>query len=168
MNETCPTCHFQPCCCHSLRIIRKRHEYLTRITDMNKLEEYFGITDTDYVRHSITLERTDLFDYILNIKRLNKYDPLAIYINGLPRDINNFIYSYLSVPNVIVKARIIIERGYPFVIPIWKILSFVKDGKRQDVDEETANVNCIMKNTSACMTIEKEILFYATTVLSYT
>jgi hypothetical protein len=135
---------------------------------MNKLEEYFGITDTDYVRHSITLERTGLFDYILNIIKVNKYDPLAIYIDGLPRDINNIIYSYLSVPNVIIKAHIMIERGYPFVIPIWKILRFVKDGKRQDVDEETANINCIMKDTSPSMTIEKEVLYYVTKVLAYT
>lgn len=161
----CPTCHFQPCCCHTLRIIRKRHERLTRISDLNKLEEYFGMEDTDYVRHSISLQKRGLFSYQLVLKKMNIYDPLSTYIQELPSDINNVIYSYLSEPILVLRAWIILPRGYPFENPVWKVTSYIKDGKRQDAAEETKNVNCIMNNTTPSMTIEKEILYYATTLL---
>lgn len=82
--------------------------------DMNKMETYFGILDTDYSNHSISLVRCGRFRYNLSIKKLNIYNPLSTYIQELPRDINNVIYSYLSDTNFIMKINIRIPRVYPF------------------------------------------------------
>lgn len=156
----CKKCKFDACCCSNLRIINKRHQSLCNSFYMKKLEKYFGIPDTDYLKRSISLKRTSNFKYKLIIKQMAVHNPLKTYIKGLPREINNEIYSYLWQPNLIVRISIAIPHDYPFAYPIWEVKKYMKNGKKQDAYEETQNAMCLMKSTSPTMTIDKEILVY--------
>ena len=135
--------------------------------DMNKMEIYFGILDTDYSHHSISLVRCGRFRYNLSIKKLNVYNPLNTYIQELPRDINNVIYSYLSDTNFIMKINIRIPYTYPFDSPVWTVLHYVKDGKPQNRNEETKNARCLLRHSSPVLTLEKEILIYVSNLLDH-
>ena len=161
---SCQNCRYTDCRCNNLRIINRRHQAMRNATHMKKLEKYFGIEDTDYAKHSISLKRTSNFRYKLIIKKRTVYNPLKTYINGLPRDINNLIYSYLWQSNLIMRISIALPHDYPFACPNWEILKYMKNGKKQDVREETKNVMCVMESTSPSMTLDKEILAYAVKV----
>jgi uncharacterized protein YkuJ len=163
----CKNCYFRECRCKNLAIINRRHDYLFKTIDMNKMETYFGILDTDYSCHSITLARVGRFRYILSIKKLNIYNPLTTYIKELPRDINTVIYSYLSDTNFIMKINIRIPYAYPFDSPVWTVLHYVKDGKSQNRNEETKNARCLLSHSSPSLTLEKEILIYVSSLLDH-
>lgn len=163
----CNACHYTECCCNNLRIINRRHQSLCNVAYMKKLEKYFGIEDTDYLKHTVSLKRTSNFKYKLIIKQLTVYNPLKTYIKELPRDINNLIYSYLWRPNLIMRITIALPSDYPFACPNWEVMKYMKNGKKQDTYEETLNARCIMKSTSPSMTIDKEILAYVTKAFDY-
>jgi len=170
MNDNelfCKDCHFRECCCKNLGILNRRHDYLTRTIDITKMETHFGILNTDYSHHSISLERKDRFRYKLIVKKLNIYNPLETYIKGLPRDIINVIYSYLSDANFIMKINIRIPCSYPFDSPIWTVLRYAKDGKTQNTKKETRNARCLLGHSSPVVTLEKEILYYVSTLLDH-
>jgi len=162
----CKNCYFRECCCSTLRIIDRRHASLTRSFDMKKMETHFGILDTDYSKHSIVLQRKGRFHYDLNIKKLNVYDPITTYICGLPRDINNLIYSYVRDTNFVIKIKIRIPRNYPFDSSIWTVIDYVKDGKQQNIRKETKKTRCLSKNVSPTMMLDKEILCYISDLLN--
>jgi len=162
----CKNCYFRECCCSTLRIIDRRHASLTRSFDINKMETYFGIPDTDISTHSISLKRKGRFHYGLIIKKLNIYDPIAIYIRGLPRDMNNLIYSYLQETNFVIKIRMCLPRNYPFDFTRWTVTEYVKDGTSQNVREETKKARCLSKNLSPTMMLDKEILCYVSDLLN--
>jgi hypothetical protein len=162
----CKNCYFRECRCKNLGIINRRHAYLSKTFDLKKMERYFGISDTDISTHSISLQRKTRFHYDLTIKKLNVYDPLATYIRFLPRDVNNLIYSYLRETNFVIKIRVSLPRDYPFDLSIWTVTNYVKDGKLQDVREETKKARCLSKNLSPTMMLDKEILCYVSTLLN--
>jgi hypothetical protein len=163
----CNACHYTECCCKNLKIINKRYDAFCKVAYMKKLEKYFGIEDTDYIKHSVSLKRISNFKYKIIIKQLTVYNPLKTYIKEMPRDINNLIYSYLWRPNLITRISITLPRNYPFDCSNWKVIKYMKNGKNQDTYKETMNARCIMKSISMCMTIEKEILAYITKAFDY-
>jgi len=162
----CKNCYFRECCCSNLRIIDRRHSHLSNLFDMNKMERYFGIIDTDYSTHSVVFQRNGRFHYDLAIKKLNVYDPVATYIRGLPRDINNLIYSYLRDTNFIIKIRVRLPRNYPFDSSVWTVTYYIKDGTPQNMREETQKVRCLLKNSLPSMMIDKEILYFVSDIMN--
>jgi len=166
-NETlCKNCNCIECRCKNLGIINRRHDYLTHVFDTNNMCNYFGIMDTDYSKYTVSLSREDHFIYRLTIKKLNLYNPLTTYIRELPRDMNNLIYSYLSDTNFIMKINILLPNIYPFASPVWTILSYVKNGKPQNALDETRRARCLLMHSSPAMTLDKEILYYTSGLLS--
>jgi hypothetical protein len=163
----CKNCDLRECRCKNLAMINRRHDYLCKTMDLNKIETHFGILDTDYSYHSISLQRTDLFSYRLSIKKLNIHNPLTTYIEELPRDINNVIYSYLSEPNFIMKINIRIPYAYPFDSPVWTVVRYIKDGKPQNRNEETKKTRCSLRHSSPVLTLDKEILIYVSNLLDH-
>jgi hypothetical protein len=161
----CKKCKIVKCSCACLRTINRRHDALIRMFDLNKMEIYFGILNTDYSKYSISLERNGRFHYEMTFKKLNVYDPLITYIQGLPRDINNVIYSYVSETNFIIKMQIELPHNYPFNFPLWTVVKYIKDGKPQDLNEETQKARCLLKNSSPSMMIDKEILYYISNLM---
>lgn len=163
LYNICNRCTKNPCCCKNLDIINRRHNYLLKTFDMDRMEEYFGIESTDYVKKSISLKRTGRFSYFATIKKTNIYNPLHTYINGLPRDVNNVIYSYLWEPNFTIDIRMYLPPVYPFRRTKWTILNYVKDGKKMDNNKETQNVMCLLSDMSPSISLDKEIIAYLST-----
>lgn len=130
------------------------------------MERYFGIPDTDTSTHSISLKRKGRFHYGLTVKKLNIYDPINTYIRGLPRDINNLIYSYVRDTNFVIKIKVRLPRNYPFDSSVWTVTNYVKDGKPQNLIEETKKTRCLSKNSSPTMMLDKEILCYVSDLLN--
>ena len=156
----CNRCGKFPCCCRNLDIVNRRHDYLLRTMDLNKLEDYFGISDTDYATKSISLERKSVYCYIVTIKKMNIYNPLHTYIDGLPRDVNNVIYSYLWEPNLYIKLSLVLPHDYPFSGTNWTILKYIKNGKEMNKCEKTEKASCLLRYNSPSISLDKEILTY--------
>lgn len=162
----CKNCYFRECRCKNLGIINRRHAYLSKTFDLKKMETHFEIPDTDISTHSISLQRKNRFHYDLTIKKLNVYDPLTTYIQRLPRDVNNLIYSYLRDTNFVIKMNARLPRDYPFDFPEWTVTNYVKDGTLQNIIEETKKAQCLSKNSSPTMMLDKEVLCYVSTVMN--
>jgi len=162
-NTNCKSCHFPKCCCNNICIINRRHNYLCQTLDLKRMETHFDIVDTDYSKHSISLERRTRFIYSLTIKKTSVYNPLTTYIQGLPRDMNNVIYSYLKETNLIIKILIRLPHDYPFGSTTWTVIKYSRDGKTVNARDETQKVRCIM-NPSCAMKLDQEVIQYISTI----
>jgi hypothetical protein len=160
MNEVCRNCNYYECACRNLDIIDRRHEYMSKTADMGKLEKFYNIDDTEFIRHSISLLRTGQFTYTLSIKKLTKHNPLHTYIQELPRDINNEIFAYLWQPNLIMDIDIQLPPNYPFVSCHWNVVQFTKNGKVQNSRDETDKLNCLFSESSISIKLYSEVLYY--------
>jgi hypothetical protein len=131
--------------------------------DVSKMQEHFGMENTPNHIRKIRLERDEeVFSRQTLIIECYKReaDVLDTYINGLPRDINNYIYSFLSTT---IKLKNIIELppDYPFAPPLWIPLEYVVDGvsRLKDKHQEFCNTDW-----SPALKLDKEILIYISTL----
>jgi len=162
----CPTRqHKEECRCSDIDRINRHHEHLCRHINMNALNSSFGILDTDYIRHSIQLCRTGQLRYLLTIKKSTVYSPFDVFIDGLPKDVIHEIYSFLWQPNLHMKLRITLPLMYPFDGSRWKVLTYMRDGKQQDTEKETQNIQCMMNDSSPSMKLDSQILYLASVIL---
>ena len=131
-----------------------------------KMHEYFGFTNTTNNIRKICLEmdpennqRATLI--IESYKR--EADVLDCYIHGLPRELNNIIYSYL-VDIRKMKHLIELPNHYPFIEPTWTLIKYSVNGtSKKEEEDEKDKIFCGGGWTPA-LKLDKEILSYVSTL----
>ena len=127
-----------------------------------KMHEYFGFTNTSNNIRKIRLvmdqennKRCTL--YIESHKRTAS--PLETYINGLPRDVNNYIHSFLV--DIRRMTHVInFPQDYPFESPKWTLQEYTVNGLSKKEDEEKKETMFCGADWSPSLKIDKEILTY--------
>lgn len=147
----------------SRQILKRRLEYLRSSgCDFKKLHEYFGYKDSEHHVRKISMSRDPSIAnvFTLTIKQ-NKRDvtPLQTYMDGLPRDVNNVIYSYLST-NREIKYVIELPSDFPFQPMKWSLISFVENGVSKTDDGINPNDMYCGKDFSPAMSFDLEILLH--------
>jgi hypothetical protein len=85
--------------------------------------------------------------------------PLETYINGLPRDVNNYIHSFLV--DVRRMTHVInFPLTYPFEQPTWTLHEYTVNGLSKKADEEKKDKLFCGNDWSPSLKIDKEILTY--------
>jgi len=130
------------------------------------MHEYFGMRNTQKHIRKISLERNDENNRIFTLKiesHKRELDPLHTYISGLPRDVNNYIYSFIST-TIEMKHRIEIPMEYPFRKPQWTLLEFKIDGKSKKEEENKKEELICDADWTPAFVFDKEILTYISTL----
>jgi hypothetical protein len=89
--------------------------------------------------------------------------PLETYIDGLPRDINNCIHSYLVDIRKMIHL-IEFPLSYPFNPPTWTLQEYTVNGLSKKADEEKKEKLFCGADWSPSLKIDKEILTYVSTL----
>ena len=85
--------------------------------------------------------------------------PLETYINGLPRDVNNYIHSFLV--DIRRMTHVInFPQDYPFESPKWTLQEYTVNGLSKKEDEEKKETMFCGADWSPSLKIDKEILTY--------
>uniref|UniRef100_A0A6C0B3R8 Uncharacterized protein n=1 Tax=viral metagenome TaxID=1070528 RepID=A0A6C0B3R8_9ZZZZ len=133
---------------------------------LRKLHKYFGIQDTERNIRGISIRPDSEYVNIIYLKIKSKsrdYDVLETYIDGLPRDINNVIYSYLfTVRELNYMIRLPIN--YPFEEPKWVFKKYSENGKSVPHYEPDPNALYCGQDHSPSMHIDLEILLYVSSL----
>ena len=133
---------------------------------MRKLHKYFDIKNTQRNIREISLKQHSEYGQIFYLKIKSKhrdYDVLETYINGLPRDMNNIIYSYLFTVrelNYIIRLPI----NYPFDEPKWVLKKYSENGKLVPHYEPDPNALYCGQDHSPSMHLDLEILIYVSSL----
>jgi len=130
--------------------------------NLEKLDKYFGWKDSERNIREILLKRDLENNEVLHISIKSKYrilDILDTYINGLPRDVNNIIYSFLSTVREL-NYTILLPENYPFKPPIWVLKNYIENGKSIIYKGVDPNELYCGGDYSPSMHIDREILIY--------
>jgi len=129
---------------------------------LRKLHKYFDLKNTQRNIREISLKRDSEYGRIFHLKIKSKhrdYDVLETYIDGLPRDINNVIYSYLyTVRELNYMIRLPIN--YPHEEPKWVLKNYSENGKSKPYYEADPNALYCGRDYSPAMRVDSEILLY--------
>lgn len=143
------------------------HSHLRHIgCDKDKLHESFGFTNTtNHIRKiSLAMDNDINTRYYLRIESHNRdASPLETYIDGLPRDINNCIHSYLVDIRKMIHL-IEFPLSYPFNPPTWTLQEYTVNGLSKKADEEKKEKLFCGNDWSPSLKIDKEILTYVSTL----
>jgi hypothetical protein len=134
--------------------------------DLNKLDKYFGWKDTERNIRNMSFVRDDHHPRCLHLTIQSKhreYDVLETYMNGIPRELNNIIYSYLFTVREL-KYIINIPINYPFEEPKWVLKMYSENGKSRPYYEPDPNALYCGQDHSPSMHIDREILLYCTMI----
>jgi hypothetical protein len=146
-------------------VVTRRRLFTSLSIKYDKMDEYFGIVSTKKHIRNISFHRDDENNrkFILKIESYKQeLDPINTYIFGLPRDINNYIYSFLSTTRI-MKHRIELPIDYPFVQPYWTLLEYTVDGQSKK-EEENKKEKIYCRDWSPATILDKEILAYISTL----
>ena len=151
----------------SLQILNRRLEYLRGSgCNFQKLHEYFGYRDTETHIRKISLKRdpylANIFTLIITQKK-REISPLQTYMDALPRDVNNLIYSYLHT-NREIKYIIELPANFPFHPINWTLLSFEENGVLKSHDGNDPNNMYCGSDFSPAMTVDAQILLYLSSI----
>lgn len=147
----------------SRQILNRRLDYLRQSgCDFKKLHEYFGYKDTENHIRNISLKRdpsiANVFTLTITQKKCG-VSPLQTYIDQIPRDVNNVIYSYLAT-NREIKYLIELPAEFPFEPIKWSLLSFVENGISKTDEGINPNDMYCGKDFSPVMTFDSQILLH--------
>ena len=137
------------------------HSHLRHIgCDKNNMHEYFGFTNTsnNIRKISLVMDKENNTRYILRIESHKRTaSPLETYIDGLPRDVNNYIHSFLVD---IRRMTHVIEfpLSYPFEQPLWTLQEYTVNGISKKEDEDKKETLFCGRDWSPALKIDKEIL----------
>jgi len=147
---------------------RRRALFHSRTIKNDRMHEDYGIISTKENARKISLRRDEENNrkFILTISSINKYvDPTHAYICGLPREINNYIYSFIGINStIIMKHSIELQSGYPFQGTNWTLLEYTVDGKCKKEEEDKKEQVYCGENWTPAMTLDNEILAYVSTL----
>jgi len=147
----------------SRQILKRRLEYLRESgCDFKKLHEYFGYKDTENHIRNISLRRDPSIAnvFTLTIKQKKRdVTPVQTYINQMPKDVNNLIYSYLAT-NREIKYLIELPSDFPFQPMKWSLISFVENGISKTDEGIDPNDMYCGKDFSPAMSFDLEILLH--------
>ena len=130
--------------------------------DKNKLHEYFGFTNTtnNIRKISLVMDQDNNRQYILNIESYKREaSPLETYVSGLPREINNHIYSFL-VDIHKMKHIIDLPESYPFDPPRWTLQDYTVNGVSKKAEEEKKEKMFCGEDWTPTLKIDKEVLLF--------
>jgi hypothetical protein len=152
---------------NNLIILNKRLNRLKQDgCDISKMHEYFGYKNTEKCSRSVCLKRdpfiVNVFTLTITCKKVD-YDPCQVYVNELPRDMNNIIYSYL-ITNCQLKYSIELPRDHPFSKPIWNFLEYKENGVDKNSFHVDPNEIYCGRDFSPAMSFDKEILLFLETI----
>jgi ubiquitin-protein ligase len=140
--------------------LRSHLRYLKCDTDL--LHEYFGFTNNvnNIRKISLNMDQENNRQYMFNIESYRREaSPLETYISGLPRDVNNYIHSFL-VDIRKMKHLISFPLSYPFDPPTWTLQEYIVNGiSKKDEEEKKEGLFC-GGDWSPSLKIDKEILSY--------
>lgn len=143
-------------------ILRKIRHLRQNGCDLNKLHEYFGYTDSYNHVRKISLKHdpsvANVFTMTVNQMTCH-LNPLQTYIDTMPRDVNNLIYSYVKTHRS-VEYRINIPDTYPFAPIKWTLVSFFENSISKNDDEMNPNDMYCGNDHSPALTFDKQILIY--------
>ena len=130
--------------------------------DKEKMHEYFGFTNTsnNIRKISLTMDKENNRRCTLRIESHKRTSsPLETYIDGLPRDVNNYIHSFLVD---IRRMTHVIEfpLSYPFEQPLWTLQEYTVNGISKKEDEEKKATLFCGVDWSPAIKIDKEILLF--------
>lgn len=131
-----------------------------------KLDKYFGWKDTERNIRKISLTRDTDYKRCLHLTIKSKhrdYDVLETYLDRLPRDMNNIIYSYLFTVREL-KYIINIPINYPFDEPKWVLKKYSENGQSKPYYEPDPNALYCGQDHSPSMHIDREILLYCSLI----
>jgi len=134
--------------------------------NLRKLHKYFGIEDTERNIREISLERDQGYGNVFHLKIRSKYCDYNVtdtYINGIPRDMNNVIYSYLNTVREL-NYMIHLPRNYPFDEPKWVLKKYSENGKSVHYDGEDPNALYCGRDYSVSMHLDVEILIFVSSL----
>jgi len=145
------------------RIQRGLERIINDGCDLENMQDYFGYKNTENHIRKISLEKDETKDLTYNLQIESTRREINLCINNisrLPRDINNYIYSFLVKKNKI-KYSIEFPLGYPFSGPKWTLTEYTINGKNKMDKVEPYNPFC-GRDWSPVMYIEKQVLYYTT------
>ena len=130
--------------------------------DKEKMHEYFGFTNDANNIRKIRLvmdqENNRMWSLYIESHR-REASPLETYINGLPRDINNYIHSFLV--DIRRMTHVInFPQDYPFEPCTWTLQEYTVNGVSKKREEEKKEKMFCIEDWSPAFKIDKEILFY--------
>jgi hypothetical protein len=142
-------------------------QFISTGCDISKMHECFGYKNTDkHPLRTICLERDQEFrtKMKLTITCVSKdYDILDTHINGLPKEMNYIVNSYLSTNRVLVYAMEL-PQDYPFQTVKWTLLSYTEDGlERPFVGPDPNELYCGNDSTPS-MLFDSDILMYVSSL----
>jgi len=145
------------------RILNRRLSQLKSSgCDFNKMHEYFGYMDNKDNIRRISLTRdtglANVFKLTITQKK-HAIDPLQTYINELPRDMNNEIYSYLVAKREL-KYVLEIPSDFPFTPIKWSLVSFEENGVLKSYSETDPNEIYCGLDFSPAMSLDAQILIH--------
>jgi hypothetical protein len=130
--------------------------------DVSQMHEYFGYKNTDNHIRTIMLQRDDerINRLILTItSKRRECDVLESYIEGLPRDVNNYIYSFLAKTHKRT-LHIDLPEFYPMGPATWTLVENSLNGQqKQNTDMDPNELYC-GGDYSPSVIFDKEILIY--------
>lgn len=150
---------------NSRRILNRSLEGMkTAGCEFSKLNEYFGYRNTDNHVVKIFLERDPNLVNIFTLTIIQKtlVNPFQTYVKELPRDMNNEIYSFLSVRREL-KYVLEIPSDFPFQPLNWSLISF----KENDISKMETGISpneMWCNDFSPAMTFEGQIRTYLSTL----
>jgi hypothetical protein len=134
--------------------------------DLENLDKYFGWKDTERNIRNISIKRDYEHPRCLHLTIKSKhrdYDVLETYLDRLPRDMNNIIYSYLFTVRELGYI-INIPMNYPFEEPKWVLKMYSENGKQKPHYEPDPNALYCGQDHSPSMHIDREILLYCSMI----
>jgi len=147
----------------SRRTLNRHLAYLKRSgCDFNKMNEYYGYKDTENHIRKISLMRDPTLANVFKLtitQKKRELNPLQTYIDNLPRDMNNVIYSYLYVKREL-NYLIEIPNDFPFRPLLWSIVSFKENDVSKYEDIINPNEMYCGNDFSPAMTLESQILLH--------
>lgn len=133
---------------------------------LRKLHKHYGIKDTERNIREIALKRDVDYGRVFHLMIKSKYrdyDVLETYIRGLPKEINNIIYSYLfTVRELNYMIRLPIN--YPFDEPKWVLKKYSENEQSMPYHYNDPNALYCGQDFSASIHLDREILLYVSTL----
>ena len=134
--------------------------------DFSKMDEFFGYKNTENHIRKITFTRDPHITncFVLTITQYKREcEPTQMYMKELPRELNNIIYSYVSV-NRVISYALEVPSDFPFRPIIWSLISFKENGiKMPNYDANPNNMYC-GQDFSPAMSVDSQILLYLSSI----
>jgi hypothetical protein len=151
----------------SRRTLNRRLEHLKLSgCDFNNMHEYFGFKDTKDNIRKISLTRAPGLANVFKLTITQKkcaLNPLQTYISQLPRDMNNYIYSYVATTRKLIYI-LEVPSDFPFSPLIWSLESFKENGDLKSHSESDPNEMYCGSDFSPAMSLETQILMHLSRV----